>query len=200
MRTGTRNNRGFSLIELIVVIAIMAVLTAFVTLSVSYLTGQKARECANNLSFALDSTRTSAIAKNGNAECYMELTLEGGDYYVAYYVPENALSHGTTVDDNGNAVFNQAAYVQTEKERIGDGRVDILFSGDAAGDVTMSADTALRIFYKKDGAFSKFVQVSRAGDNENLQEINVTKITIDYGKTYGIQVYMLTGKHVMNVE
>jgi len=41
-----KNNKGFSLIELIVVIAIMSIMVGFLVVSLSTVFGTKARECA----------------------------------------------------------------------------------------------------------------------------------------------------------
>ena len=59
-----------SLVELIVVIAIMAVLVGLIGFSLSLLTGSHARECAQKVSAEMDSTKTGCMSR---FEEYMEL-------------------------------------------------------------------------------------------------------------------------------
>ena len=50
MRTGRKsNNGGFSLVELIIVIAIMAILVGVMAISASSLTGRKVKKCADEI-------------------------------------------------------------------------------------------------------------------------------------------------------
>lgn len=48
-----KENRGFSLVELLVVVAIMGIMIGFVFIGLPLLNGQHARKCANNMSAAL---------------------------------------------------------------------------------------------------------------------------------------------------
>ncbi len=59
-----KRNQGYSLVELIVVIAIMAVLTGTVTISVSAVGGFKAKECTKNIQSYINKTRVSTMGKN----------------------------------------------------------------------------------------------------------------------------------------
>lgn len=59
-----KRNQGYSLVELIVVIAIMAVLTGTLAISVSAIGGFKAKECAKNIQSYINKTRVSTMGRN----------------------------------------------------------------------------------------------------------------------------------------
>lgn len=61
------NNKGFSLVELIVIMAIMAVSVGATGLSLKLLTGQEAKQCANKFSADLEETKTSSMARYGQS-------------------------------------------------------------------------------------------------------------------------------------
>lgn len=64
---------GFSLIELIVVIAIMAVTVGMVGISVSVLNGKKISKCADDIVATVEMTRVLTLGKEQNAvECVID--------------------------------------------------------------------------------------------------------------------------------
>lgn len=60
-----RRKSGVTLIELIVVIAVMAVLIGFAGLGLSLLTGSRAKDCAKRIENSLTVCRTNSLAKAG---------------------------------------------------------------------------------------------------------------------------------------
>lgn len=58
-----RDNRGLSLIELVIVMAIMAVLTAAVGIGVSLVTNKAADKCATQLKTSIQSVRITTMGK-----------------------------------------------------------------------------------------------------------------------------------------
>ena len=93
MRTGRRsNNEGFSLVELIIVIAIMAILVGVMAISASSLTGRKVKKCADEIVSTIERTRVLTLGKEQNdVECV--LTYEGKEYHAKIY------QKGTLVSD-----------------------------------------------------------------------------------------------------
>lgn len=57
------DNRGISLVEVMVVVAIMAVLLAVGIMSVNAMSGKPAQQCAQQLMYSLERHRTSAMGK-----------------------------------------------------------------------------------------------------------------------------------------
>ena len=64
----TKNNRGFSLIEMVAVIAIMAVALGVIGMSVTYIAKTRSRACAEELNAAIEFTRLNCLSKAGNVE------------------------------------------------------------------------------------------------------------------------------------
>lgn len=67
------DNRGLSLVEIIVVIAIVAVISGFFILGIGMITGKPVEQCARQMKIVLEQCRTAAMGKPaGNA--YLVLT------------------------------------------------------------------------------------------------------------------------------
>lgn len=66
-----KDKRGVSLIELVVVIAIMGVMIGFISVSLNSITGARGRNCANKMEDALVSARLSALSKAGDHEVFV---------------------------------------------------------------------------------------------------------------------------------
>lgn len=73
------NNKGFSLIELIVTIAIMAVVTGGAVSLYSYLSTAKVRQCYTGINDELGVTRTNAMSKKGKWSVVVKF--DGNKYY-----------------------------------------------------------------------------------------------------------------------
>lgn len=75
-----KQNEGFSLVELIVVIAILAVLGAGAVMGVGMLGGWQIKECVSLLDGGLNETRTEALSKQ---MAYLTISCdENGSYYM----------------------------------------------------------------------------------------------------------------------
>lgn len=74
------NNRGFSLVELIVVVAIGAILIGASILSIASISGTAVKQCARNIESILNKTRVTTMGKD---TAVIELYKNGSDG--AYY-------------------------------------------------------------------------------------------------------------------
>jgi len=132
MKTGQRNNKGFSLVELVIVIAIMAVLTGLISLGVGSITGSKVTKCAQNMESVIEKVRVSSMGKSA-----VVLTIsKGADG--AYYAKQETVSKKTTTVDGGS----DDTVSSSIEERIGDSSVNVAvaMSSDADGTYTQLAD------------------------------------------------------------
>jgi prepilin-type N-terminal cleavage/methylation domain-containing protein len=90
------NNKGVSLVELIVVMAIMSVLVGTVSYGISFSSGKQAEECARKLVSKLESMRTSSM---GKYEIIGELSYdESRGYVFKETVKNNEADTGTTTE------------------------------------------------------------------------------------------------------
>lgn len=192
-----KNNKGFSLIELIIVIAIMSIVLGLVFYSFSLMVGQYARECANNTSAVLDKEKNYALARSATVDCYVEIVKRDNDgYYARYYVPGSAIT--------------KTDWVLDEEQKIGKHNVSMEFTIENKGagttqDVILDAGTSVKLVYdRSSGAFKGAVIADGSdGDAGSLPNMSVlgnekcTEIRIAYGKTYKITLFPSTGKHVL---
>ncbi len=95
MRTGRNNkNGGFSLVELIIVVAIMAIVVGVMGLSVGTLTGRKTAKCADEIVSTLERTRVLTLGKEQNqVEFLLMQDSSTGEYHAQIY------QSGTKVTD-----------------------------------------------------------------------------------------------------
>lgn len=107
-----RDARGFSLVELIVVIAIMAVLMTTGLVSMSLVSGQNVKSCVSEAESYLSRTRLEAMSRE-NAELkllvkndgvYVNLSVEGRDVKIGKsgISVSYETTGGTTVDVSGS--------------------------------------------------------------------------------------------------
>lgn len=185
-----KDNRGFSLVELLVVVAIMGLMTGFVFIGLPLLTGQNARECANNMSAALGREKNYALTRSGTADCYMELVLDSDGYRVKYYIPQNAVVEGHSESD----------WVLAEEQKIGSGQVNVICSFKDGTSVNITSGQSVKFVYDRtNGACKKAAQ----SDGATLGMVGggsvyCTGITFDRGRKYEITLYPETGKHVLS--
>ena len=95
MRTGRNNkNGGFSLVELIIVVAIMAIVVGVIGLSVGTLTGRKTAKCADEIVSTLERARVLTLGKEQNqVEFVLLQNSSTGEYRAQIY------QGGTKVSD-----------------------------------------------------------------------------------------------------
>lgn len=71
------NNKGFSLVELVIIIAIMAILIGVMAANISRISGYRAKECRTKVISSLDNGRLMTLSKSrggsyvGNTETYL---------------------------------------------------------------------------------------------------------------------------------
>ena len=75
-----KNNRGFSLVEVIVAMLIMSIMASTAVLSYNAVRRRNVQKAAQNLSEALEQARLSALAKNGEYETVLLVYFNGTNY------------------------------------------------------------------------------------------------------------------------
>lgn len=203
-----KDNKGFSLIEIVIILAIIAALSGAIFYSFTMVSGQYARECANNLSTALDKEKNYALTRSASVDCYMEIVKKGNSYFARYYVPESAIADGT----GENWLF-------AEEFKIGKSRVDLTCEIDDGTKITIDNDTSVKFVYNRiSGAMKAIVESDGVSDPEptlvsgvsrdyllqtgvdSMHALNGNKVIIasSYGRRYEIEMYTATGKHVLS--
>ena len=91
-----KNNRGFTLVELIVVVTILAVVAAIVGVSVSAVSTANEKRCAAELDSIISMTKMKCLSRSGNV--YVVIRQEGNELVYDYY--EGVGSRGQLTDQD----------------------------------------------------------------------------------------------------
>ncbi len=177
-----KNNKGYSLVELIIVIVIMALLSGTVLFSISMIFGASAKACANDIKEALAENKVTAM---GKSEAKVEIYRDASDnnIYIIQWVKEGGVWKPKKVDDAGNAV----------PEKVGNSRVYVAYEEkDSSTEVELTAGSSLQLCYDRgNGGFSK--------KSENC--ILCEKIYVKGGsRSYVLTLTELTGKVELELE
>ena len=137
-KTRQGRNGGYSIVELIIVIAIIAVIVAAATYSVKMIFSSNAKACANDLQRAISDCKVTTMGKAGT-ETFLEIIGEDDGIYSQM-----------TIDGTAE-----------EKQKIGSNRVTVIckkgaVSDDTAGNVDITAGGSVKIAYDRStGSFTK---------------------------------------------
>lgn len=165
----SKNDKGFSLVELIVVIAIMVILTGLISMGIGMAVSKPADECAAKIKSSLQSLRITTM---GKYDAHVEIYKKNDQIYVKEIRVE---------DQSGN---------ETIKESLVSGKGVQLFyeKGNSNTYIELTEDAGpLKIYYNRaSGAFSN------TATGYYCTHIKVTKGTREALLT----LYPLTGKIV----
>ena len=152
-----KNNKGFTLVELIVVISIFTILLGILEPSVSSVFSYRAKRAANSIVAALDKTKTEAMNRLVG-EMVLERTDDG--YYVSYY-----LDHG-----------KQSGVVEEQAEKIAPKNTLISYTTteNTMGTEMQLGEKLIFTFNREDGSFRPLQQETISSD-EITNSLNAHK-------------------------
>ncbi len=203
------NNKGMSLVELIVVIAIMVVMIGIGGFSLTMVTGSQAKQAANNMNAQLNDVKTGAMSRFDE---YMIISFVDVDSYADKKAAAQdgvnesgffADKHIATIRDND--AIREDITSDTEKARIGAGKVKITVNTSAGSYVVNSPQVAgdvdaVRIGYDRATGKLLNVYVGSVSDlvsGSGTDAGTISDITFAVGTTrqYKITFVAKTGKH-----
>ena len=165
-----KDNKGFSLVELIVVIAIMSILTGVSVLSIRSATGTYVKQCTANIESQINNTRHMTMAKN---KVKLKIYVDSNGVY--YADMEVYASDSSTTPES------------TTTTKVGKSSVDVYFTTD-----TSMADTS---FKKVDSTNPIIIEFDRSSGALKDTTNCVKQIKISKGAhTKRITIYPETGK------
>ncbi len=104
------DNRGMSLVEILVVIAIMVVVGAIGIMSINAMSGKPAQQCAQQMMYSLERHRTSAMGKV-NSQYVLRVSGSGKIVADEYLTNEDSLSGVTPKTLEVGSSGNKVTYV-----------------------------------------------------------------------------------------
>ena len=184
-KKNNNKNGGFSLVELIVVIAIMAVLTGIASISLASVMGVSVKQCARDIQSAANQTRVSTLGKD---EVIMTITkgnkAKSSEAYYCTIVTKDGL--GKTTEN---------------EEKIGKSNLDITYvlsdsKGNKTSDITLDDTHSLTIkFNRGTGAMAPCMKSDgSSGGDYYCMQIKVKKNSTEKI----ISFYPETGKVSLN--
>ena len=184
-KKNNNKNGGFSLVELIVVIAIMAVLTGIASMSLASVMGVSVKQCARDIQSAANQTRVSTLGKD---EVIMTITkgnkAKSSEAYYCTIVTKDGL--GKTTEN---------------EEKIGKSNLDITYvlsdsKGNKTSDITLDDTHSLTIkFNRGTGAMAPCMK----GDGSSGGDYYCMQIKVKKNSTEKIiSFYPETGKVSLN--
>ena len=185
MKIGKSNsNQGYSLIELVVVIAIMGICVGVTLLSVGVVTRRKAVKCAEELVTSLESVRVRTLGKEQNAvECIVSKDAEGNCVV-------SVLQNGTEVSNRRIGDKSVELKVYFDKEATGYDLNSIEGSGQAG-----STGAGLHVVINRSsGAFVEKTNVVSGAVKDYCTKIEI----VSGSKTVEVSLVGKTGKIVTN--
>jgi prepilin-type N-terminal cleavage/methylation domain-containing protein len=136
------NSKGFSLVEIIVVVAILGVALTLMGMSINTIFALDVKQCAKDLAGALAKEKIEAMSKEG--EVYLRLYKETGH--------ADPKENGIFVDFC-QEVFDEGVWTTTaNNEKIGNTKVRITLTTKSGGTINIDDQDIIIAFNKSDGS------------------------------------------------
>lgn len=210
--TGKCNNKGFSLIELVVIIAIMALGVGVISLSVSLVTGAQARKAFEKMESQLDEAKTGAMSrfdetltityKGKNTSVDMTGSGTGDQDQDGFYAVKKMTTLAAEDKKGDGKLTAKSQILGTEQVFLSDDRVEMTIyykdaSTGAESSYLLANDGSKLVFsFERATGLYKDVQVLDSGDHVLYSGKPVAFEAKSGMRTYRMEFVPETGKHV----
>jgi len=206
------NNKGFSLVELVVIIAIMALGVGAISLSVSLVTGSEAKKAFEKLESQLDETKTGAMSRYDETlkieyhvadTSYDDTSSEGSGTYdkTGFYAVKEITTLGAdTTEDSDHPKIKEVS-LGVEQVYLADQRVkmtitvkDPVSHADTSYEISDVGGTVTFAFDRATGLYKEVTGEAVDGSTFSGEPVSFTaKSGI---KTYKMEFVKETGRHI----
>lgn len=185
-----QDQRGFSLVELIIVMGIMGIFAGAIAGTMGYLNSGRTKKASNKLDTKLDYIQSETMTKEGNTYLYIYVKSDG-----VYTCILNEKTSGTAGGFQSRSDLNNYSGLADVEGKLCDSKVEIISSksGSSGSSLTLDTNNMLKIGYSKStGAFT----YSNDGDPVHTDFYDNIELT---GKeTFKIKLVQKTGKHFIS--
>ncbi len=192
-KTHKMSNKGFTLVELIVVVAIFTILLGIAVPSLNSILGFRVNRAANSIASALDRTKIEASSRLVGE---MKLEKRADGYYISYYLDRGKVGGASHVTED-------------DPEKIAPARTEISYtSSDGSSHVMAAGDSLILTYDRATGGFlpiqstvisqEEILNDLKAGKDVPLQKTGTycTSITVSGGRRYKtLSLIKETGKY-----
>lgn len=172
-----KNNRGLSIIEVIVVLAVMSIMAGAFTIGISMVLRKPADECASKLQSSLQSNRMLAM---GKLETRLEIYMDAEGFIYLREITKTATATGSDVQTTETLIGDRGVVFEYE---LSDGSTDSLVPGGSP--LILSFDRSSGAFkdLKEMGLPNKYcktITISKSGLEKKLTLAYLTgKVTLE---------------------
>ncbi len=171
-----KTNKGFSLIELIIAVAILAAVTGLLVPNASVLFSYNARECNSKINVAISQLKVETLAKSKAV----------GDIYMKISIPSTGSNKGKVVKEVRHVDGT------TDTEVIGAKKLKLSYTNSAGtNNVTEGSGEIVIAFNRATGGM---VDIASVGGVVTITDSSLSNISVIGGKTYHTSIFPGTGK------
>lgn len=176
----TKQNKGYTLVEIIIVIVLIGLLATVAGSSISLVFSSEAKKCANNTSALISKAKVSALSREGNVG--VKIYRDGGNIVGAYY-------------ENG---------AEISREKLGGSRVNFNYmykNGQNEVNVNLTSTPLYISFNKGTGSLKTIGEASLAelGSASGAEAAPAEIIITSGSRTLVITFVESTGQHAITL-
>lgn len=139
-----KNNKGFSLMELLIVVVIAAIMVGFVTITMAIVTNADASKAANAFDTAINTSRIQCMAKGTDAG---QLILSSQDGFLYYQIGlDGPLEKICTPAISVNVITNSSV---SEGDAMPDGDIGVISFNSAGMVKNINSDTIIGMRFSR---------------------------------------------------